>query len=103
VWVQDKIKEKKSDVTLVQVGTCVSLQFIHIPYCDVTPERWNSPLLANGCLTRISSATDKKQNNGRTARHGEYSVRREVMKELVQSSFRGEPSFESSVYFKRVQ
>jgi hypothetical protein len=27
-------------------------------YCDMTPESWNSPLLENGSLKRISMATD---------------------------------------------
>jgi hypothetical protein len=42
--------------------------------------------------------TDKNQNNRGAVRHGDlYSVCPEVIKELVQISFRREPSFESSV------
>jgi hypothetical protein len=52
----------------------------------MTPESRNSPLLAKDSLIDVSAATDKKQNNRGTVRHGDlYSVRPEVINELAQS------------------
>jgi hypothetical protein len=49
-------------------------------------------------------ATDKKQNNRGAVRHGDlHSVHPKVIKELVKSLFRREPSSESSVQVKRFQ
>jgi phosphoribosylformylglycinamidine (FGAM) synthase-like amidotransferase family enzyme len=77
------------------------IKLIFITYCDMTPESRNSPLLTNSSLTHVSAATNKKQNNTGIVRHGDlYSARLEVIKELVQSSFAREPSFESSVQLR---
>jgi hypothetical protein len=62
----------------------------------MTFEIRNSPLPASDTLTHVSAATDKNKNIRETARHsGLYSVPPEIVKELVQSSFEGEPSFDS--------
>jgi hypothetical protein len=60
------------------------------------PQSRNSPLLANGSLTYVSSAMDKKQTRGTVRRSDLYSALPEVIKELVQSLFGWKPSFESS-------
>jgi hypothetical protein len=52
----------------------------------------NIPLLYNGWLKHVSAATDKKQNNRETVRHGDlYSVRPEVIKSYMLCSAQGSP------------
>jgi hypothetical protein len=75
---------------------------------DNTRSRCNEQTRKSIVSQRLAKHTFRSnretQTNRGTVRHSDvYSVRSKVMKELVQSSFSSEQSFESSVQFKSVQ
>jgi hypothetical protein len=41
------------------------MKCIYVMYCDMTPESWNSPLLANGSLIHISMTTGRNMTIAR--------------------------------------